>query len=292
MKLAGQTCLVLGGATGLLGQALVHALTERGTKVLAPTRSELNITNEAAVAAYLDDTQPQVVFNAVAYTAVDLAEDEPEKAALLNSQLPAMLGCLCSKRSIFLVHYSTDFVFSGPHEYPLSEIDTPEPTSVYGQTKLDGEQALSILGMDDVLIIRTAWLFGPSKVNFVEKILGLARERDTLSVVHDQTGSPTYTPDLADYTLDLLEADARGLFHLTNAGQATWCELADEAIAIAGIDCRVDPVPTSAYPTKATRPAYSALDISSFTEATNISPRPWPQALREYVHVLLAQNSD
>lgn len=146
--------------------------------------------------------------------------------------------------------------------------------------------------MDDLLIIRTAWLFGPGKMNFVAKILTLAHERESLSVVHDQLGSPTYTPDLAEHTLDLLEHDARGLFHLSNSGHASWCELAAEAVAAEGLDCHVDPVPTSAYPTKATRPAYSVLDISAFTELTGITPRPWPQALREYVHQLMAEQQD
>lgn len=280
--------LVLGGATGLLGQALTNALQERGTPtsapVLAPTRAELDVTDERALAAYLDRHRPATIYNTVAYTAVDQAEDDVAAATLLNTELPAFLGRVCASRSLLLVHFSTDFVFGGSEETPRTEEDEPEPTSIYGQTKLDGERALLGIGHRELLIIRTAWLFGPGKTNFVHKILGLAKERQALAVVHDQFGSPTYTPDLAAHTLALADSGARGLFHLANAGRASWCELASEAVSAAGLACRVDPVPTDSYPTKAARPAYSVLDLGKFTQATGTTPRPWAQAVREYVY--------
>ncbi len=283
INLSGKKVAVLGGATGLLGRALVRALEAKQADATATTRADLNVTNENEVATWLDQTQPEILFNCVAYTAVDKAEDDVEAATLLNSEVPAILGRQCSSHNILLIHYSTDFVFDGRSEHPYFEEDRPAPASVYGQTKLDGETALLDLGYDKLLIIRTAWLFGPGKTNFVHKILGLAKERETISVVNDQIGSPTFAPDLAKHTLDLIRHNARGLFHLTNSGKASWCELATEAVSVAGLNCRVDPVPTSAYPTRAVRPAYSALSTAAFTKATSITPRPWPQALRDYI---------
>ncbi len=290
-NLSNKKVAVLGGKTGLLGRALVRALETKRATVVATTRADLNITNENNVAAWLDQTQPKMLFNCVAYTAVDKAEDDVEAATLLNSKVPAILGRQCSSRGILLIHYSTDFVFDGRSEHPYSEEDRPAPASVYGQTKLDGETALLDLKYDKLLIIRTAWLFGPGKTNFVQKILGLAKERKAISVVHDQIGSPTFAPDLAKHTSELIQHNARGLFHLTNSGRASWCELAAEAVNVAGLNCRVDPVPTSAYPTRAVRPAYSVLNISAFTNATSITPRPWPQALRDYIFTHLANKA-
>lgn len=280
--------IVLGGRTGLLGRSLVPALAEAdGVAEVLPTgREELDVTSEGAVAEFLDRERPDTLMNAVAYTAVDQAEDEPEAARLLNAAVPAILGRQCMERGILLVHYSTDFVFGGQGLSPLSELNAPDPSSVYGATKLEGEGALRELGYDNLLILRTSWLFGPGKTNFVHKILGLAREREFLTVVDDQVGSPTYAPDLALHTLELIENDARGLFHLANSEPASWFELAAEAVRLAGIDCEVRPVPTSAYPTKARRPAYSVLDTAAFTAATGTTPRPWKEALQDYVESL------
>ncbi|MBU1247388.1 MAG: NAD(P)-dependent oxidoreductase, partial [Proteobacteria bacterium] len=218
IRLQGRKAVVLGGINGLLGQALVQALEAEGAVVAAAGRSQVDVTDENDLDAYFERVDPEMVFNAVAYTAVDQAEDEPAVAALLNAEVPAILGRLCQKRGILLVHYSTDFVFGCAEETPRREEDIPSPASVYGRTKLDGEQALLALGYDNLLILRTAWLFGPGKTNFVHKILGFAATRDELTVVHDQAGSPTFTPDLAAYSLDLIRHGARGLFHVTNSG--------------------------------------------------------------------------
>ncbi|GFK93134.1 dTDP-4-dehydrorhamnose reductase [Fundidesulfovibrio magnetotacticus] len=278
---------VLGGRTGLLGVPLARALEARGYEVEPLGRADFDPLSSEAAARFLDDYQPHWLVNAVAYTAVDKAEDEPAEAATLNKALPAMLGRLCQARSIGLFHFSTDFVFDGKKNTPYTEEDPTGPASVYGQTKLDGEKALTALGMQRLIIARVAWLFGPGKKNFVRTILNLAKEREELGVVHDQIGSPSYTPDLAEYAASLLQADANGLFHLANAGRASWCELAGEAVAAAGLTCRVRPITTADYPLKAARPAYSVLDTAKFTRATGVAPRPWLQALREYVYTEL-----
>ncbi len=275
--------LVLGGASGLLGQALVRALRQAGHKVLAPSRHELNLTDTHALGSYLKKNRPTVLFNTVAYTAVDQAEDEPQAAMLLNAKLPALLGQLCAEHSIIFVQYSTDFVFNGQHNSPYTEEHSPCSNSVYGQTKLEGENALLDLEYEDLLILRTAWLFGPDKTNFVHKILGVAQQRSEITVVADQIGSPSYAPDVAKHSMELVQHKARGVFHVVNSGQASWFELATQAVKERNIQCQVRPVATSAYPTKATRPKYSVLDTSKLTQFTGTSPRPWQEALHQYL---------
>ena len=281
-----QKALVLGGATGLVGQALMEALRESAWAPRAVTRAELDLRAPDAadkLKALIDSTEPACVFNAVAYTQVDAAEDDPEAATLLNRTLPAMLGRLVKTRGCGLVHFSTDFVFNGKKKQPYTTEDETDPLCVYGATKLAGEEALLALNLPNCLIIRTAWLFGPGRKNFVSTILRLCQEKKCINVVHDQVGSPTYTADLAQYTLKLVEAGAAGLFHIVNSGQASWCELASEAVQLAQVECNVTPVPSSAFPQKAMRPAYSVLNCDDLARITGISPRPWPQALREYI---------
>ena len=278
-----RSAVVLGGKTGLLGQALCMAMTRRGWTVHAPGRADLDLFDRPAVEDYLTRTGADILFNTVAYTKVDQAEDEPSEAARLNRQLPLVLGQAVRNAGVRLVHYSTDFVFNGRKTTPYTTEDQPDPRSVYGSTKLQGERELLALGLPGLLIIRTSWLFGPCKINFVTRILELAAARPELSVVHDQVGSPSYTPDLAANSLALVDAGATGLFHLANSGQASWCELAAEAVRGADLPCRVKPSTSAQYPQKAVRPAYSVLDLSKFTAATGITPRPWLQALREFL---------
>ena len=234
----------------------------------------------------------EYVYNTVAYTNVERAEDEPEAARLLNRSVPAMLGRLAKERSFGLVHFSTDFVFDGRKNSPYTTEDAPNPLSVYGKTKREGEEALLALGLSNCLIVRTAWLFGPGKRNFVRAILDRCAEQKSVNVVHDQYGSPTYTVDLAQYTLKLVEAGASGLFHVVDSGTASWCELASEAVRLAQASCAVHAVPSEAYPQNAPRPAFSVLDTTEFTRVTGIIPRPWIQALQEYLFREVDLNGD
>jgi len=278
--------IVLGGVTGLLGVPLTHALRHAGHAVLPTTRATLDPFDREAVRAAVVEFAADWIVNTVAYTAVDKAEDEPDEAARLNRVLPGNLARVCLETGAGLVHYSTDFVFDGKKTSPYLETDPVSPQSVYGKTKLAGERAILETGLERCLILRTAWLFGPGKTNFVEKILGFATTRDVLKVVHDQVGSPTFTLDLAANTAALLDAGGTGLFHLVNSGRASWCELASEAVSTAGINCEVLPITSADYPQKAKRPAYSVLDTGKFAQVVGYSPRPWVQALREYVYGL------
>ncbi len=284
--------LVLGGVNGLLGRSLVKALTAAGWDADPTSRADLDPFDRTAVAARIASVRPDYVFNTIAYTAVDQAEDEPEAAYRLNRDLPNLLGETCGAAGVGFVHYGTDFVFDGAKNTPYVEDDPVNPQCVYGASKLAGETALLALDLDNLLILRTSWLFGPGKINFVEKILGFAKERESINVVNDQKGSPTYTPDLAEWSIALCRAGATGVFHTAGGGLATWCELAVEAVAAAGIDCRVLPVPSDAFPQKATRPPYSVLDTSKLAGVAGVTPRSWIQAVREYVYKDLGMTSD
>ena len=282
-----RTALVLGGKTGLVGQAMTDTLRAAGWDVTATDRKMLDFSQASGIETLevlLEQIQPECIVNAVGYTQVDAAEDHPEEADFLNRAVPVLIGRAVEKFGGTLVHFSTDFVFNGRKRVPYRIDDATDPLSVYGRTKLAGEEALSALIPDSLIIVRTAWLFGPGQKNFVRTVLDKCGATRGLNVVHDQVGSPTYTVDLAAYTLKLIEAGGNGVYHIVNSGQASWCELASEAAAIAALECSVNPIPSSEYPQKAQRPEYSVLDTTRFESAAGITPRPWPQALREYVY--------
>lgn len=276
--------MVLGGRSGLLGRVLVEALTRAGWEARAVGRQDFDPCDETALSAALETGETAMLFNAVGYTAVDKAEDEPAAADRLNRALPGLLARRCRALGVGLVHYSTDFVFDGHKDEPYTPEDPVNPLSVYGKTKLAGERAILDSGLSDACIIRTSWLFGPHKTNFVDKILQLAMERAVLRVVADQEGSPTYTVDLANNSVALVEADGRGVFHLASGGRTSWCGLAAEAVTVAGLTCKVEAIGTADYPTKAVRPPFSVLDLEKFRLCTGVSPRPWTMALRDYIY--------
>jgi len=276
--------LVLGGHTGLLGQALMEELARCAWPAVPFGRQDGQILDMKFLARAVKRIAPDVIFNTIAWTQVDPAEEQPSEAADLNRGFVAGLAHCIRGSSIRMVHYSTDFVFDGAKQTPYSVEDAPNPESVYGATKLAGEQALGILPPEQYCIVRTAWLFGPGRKNFVSTILDACRKRDSINVVHDQIGSPTYTRDLAQWSLKLAELEAGGLFHAVNGGQASWCDLACEAVSLAQVPCRVDPISSAQWPQKAKRPPFSVLDTGRLTRVTGLVPRPWPLALREYLY--------
>lgn len=276
--------IVLGGLTGLVGRPLSTVMQETGFAVLPTTRTVLDPFDMEAVTREIERFEATHVVNTVAYTAVDAAEDDADEAYRLNRDLPGRLARVCRNAGATLVHLSTDFVFDGSKGAPYVEDDAPAPESVYGASKLAGERAILDSGLAAFQILRTAWLYGPGKKNFVATILGLAKTREELKVVADQIGSPTYTLDLAGWIADLARTDALGIFHAVGSGQASWCDLAAEAVAASGLPCRVLPIPSDAYPQKAKRPPYSALDNSKLAAAIGRVPRAWTITVREYVY--------
>jgi dTDP-4-dehydrorhamnose reductase len=269
------------GAAGQLGSDLVALLTESGDEVRPYARADLDITNSSAVTAAVEQFRPDVVVNAAAYTAVDAAEADEDAAFLANASAPAILAAVLARSGGRLVHVSTDYVFAGDAAQPY-EVDAPtDPKSAYGRTKLAGELAVRELLPDASYIVRTAWVYGATGANFVKTMVRLCAERETVSVVDDQRGSPTWSLDLARGLIELARSGAApGTYHCTNTGDTTWFEFTQAIFTELGADpARVLPTTTAAFPRPAPRPAYSVLSDQAWRQA-GLTPLPsWRSAL-------------
>lgn len=250
---------------------------------------ELDITDSEKVEQFIKVNEPDVIINCAAYTGVDKAEDEAVKAMWLNRDGVSNLAGASDKFDCFLVHISTDFVFDGANTKPYTEADIPGPLSVYGLSKLDGEEAM-LACLQKGLIIRTSWLYSSFGHNFVKTILKKGSETGILNVVDDQIGSPTYARDLAKVILDILPASMSSnqleLYHYSNEGSTSWFGFAKEIIALANINCQVQPIKSNSYPAKAKRPAYSVLDTSLIKARFGIAIPAWEDSLKECVKVI------
>jgi dTDP-4-dehydrorhamnose reductase len=296
----GQTNILLVGARGQVGQALLKTLAPLGP-VTAVSRHDLDLTDLAAIATQVEKTAPQLIVNAAAYTAVDKAESEPDLAHRINAEAPQALAQSAAQCGATLVHISTDYVFAGQAGSPQRENDPTGPLSVYGKTKLAGEEAIRA-ALDRHIILRTAWVYGAQgKGNFLKTMLKLGKDRETLSVVADQVGSPTWASDIAEAIAQLsrqlnlsnspLDSSAKGptnfgTYHYTNSGVASWYDFAlaifQEAKAL-GIPLQVqtvNPITTADYPTPARRPAYSVLACQKIAQALGQSPPHWRESLQ------------
>lgn len=275
---------LLVGATGLLGSEVLAELQTRGHEVDAPLSDELDITDDRSISAYFLGAKVDWIINCAAYTAVDQAEDEPDRARLLNAYGPMLLARVTTYLPVRLLHISTDFVFDGKKSAPYHESDDTNPLCVYGQTKLEGEQHVLEENPENI-VVRTAWLFGKNGRCFPKTILRIAREpNQEIRVVADQRGSPTYAPDLATAIGNLVEANAPGgIYHVVNAGEASWYDVAVEVLAVAGIQKNVAPIRSEEWPTKAWRPAYSVLATERY-RSLGFSPLPdWRDGIRRFV---------
>jgi dTDP-4-dehydrorhamnose reductase len=252
--------LLVTGAKGMLGQAVVAEATARGHDVDARGRDALDITDLDAVRATLAERRPDVVLNCAAWTDVDGAETEEEAARAINAVGPGHLATAAEAAGAFLVHVSTDYVFDGSSKRGEAwvESDPVAPLGAYGRTKLEGEQRIAAAG-DGHAIVRTAWLFGPGGRNFVDTMRRLGAERDELQVVADQVGCPTYTGHLAEALLEIAERRAAGIHHAAGGGACSWFDLALATFDATGTRVRVTPVTTDAFPRPAARPAWSVL---------------------------------
>jgi dTDP-4-dehydrorhamnose reductase len=275
------------GAGGQAGAALARLLP--AGSVLLQGRGALDLRDAARVARAVDDARPDVVFNAAAYNAVDLAESEPAEAFAVNALGVLHLARACAAAGALLVHFSTDYVFDGQDETPIAEDRCPRPLSVYGASKLAGEM-MAATAAGSHLVVRTSAVFatGGSRDkggSFVERIVQKGRAGQTLRVVSDQVFAPTYAPDLASAVIALVKAGARGVFHVTNEGACSWHELAVAALEAAGVDAAVEPISSAQLAAPAARPRYSVLDTARY-RALGLPPlRPWRAALREMLAV-------
>ena len=279
------TKILVIGANGQLGQSFQYwAPHFPHFKMLFEDLPEFNLLDQDQLERYFQSTSINIVINCAAYTAVDQAEDQPENAHELNA---TAIGFLCELSKAYgfkLLHFSTDYVFDGSAQTPYGEDDPLSPLGVYGRTKAQGEALIQSAGIDG-WIIRTAWLFSPYGKNFVKTIFSLLQNKDEISVVADQTGSPTYALDLAAAALKALEQNPffRGVkvYHYTNSGQTTWYGLANAIQQQINTPCKIHAVCTADYPTKAKRPKYSVLNCEKIKKEFNLDPQAWESALED-----------
>ena len=270
------------GASGQLGQCLAHVAKERNTKGLAfLAEAQANILNVAGLTALFEQHRPAYVINCAAYTAVDKAEDEVDLARKINRDGVVNLARLCGEYGTTLIQISTDFVFAGTGNQPLLETDETAPISVYGLTKLEGEQVIPALA-NQYFILRTSWLYSEFAGNFVKTMLKLGQERDELRVIWDQLGTPTYAIDLAGCILHLIEtrSQAFGLYHYSNEGVTSWYDFATAIFELSGTEVKTTPIRTAEYPTKATRPAFSVMDKTKAKNVLGLHIPHWRTSLQ------------
>ncbi|AYH32750.1 dTDP-4-dehydrorhamnose reductase [Pectobacterium parmentieri] len=279
--------ILLTGAKGQLGRCFQDRLPV-GWEILATDAAELDITDLACVEQVVQDFQPNAIVNAAAYTAVDKAESEPELAERINVIGPMNLAIAANKQGTRLIHVSTDYVFDGNATEPYNEDSATNPLSVYGKTKLAGEQAVAQT-VPNSIIVRTAWVFSEYGNNFVKTMLRLAKERDTLSIVNDQRGCPTYAGDLAQAIISLLEKNTEGgIYHYCGDREVSWYEFAESIFAIAADKSLLIDIPslkaisTTDYPTPAYRPAFSTLSCDK-VKKLGISLSGWEKALQKTI---------
>jgi len=280
------------GAAGQLGRALARDIPD-GVQVVALARAELDLLHSAAIADCLQSVRPAVLINAAAYTAVDQAEAEPERAHAVNAEAVGLLATACEEQRIRFVHVSTDFVFDGASGRPYRPTDHAAPLSVYGASKLEGEQRIASHGSLDWCVVRTAWVYASTGRNFLLTMLRLFNERDVVRVVADQVGSPTSAGSLAHCVWRIATSDAaHGILHFTDAGVASWYDFAvaiyEEARGLGLISkpVHIQPIRTTDYPTPARRPSYSVLDVSATSALLGLQPAHWRARLREVLQEL------
>ena len=281
--------ILVTGANGQLGQSILEqSKNYKEIECFFVTRNELDITNEELINHYFEDKSFDFVVNCAAYTAVDKAEDDQENAYLVNAKATEFLAKITNQKGIPFIHVSTDYVFDGTEAQPRLETDQTNPIGVYGQTKLDGEN-LALENNPKTIILRTAWVYSRFGNNFVKTMLRLFNDKDSISVVADQIGSPTNAIDLADAILTIISKNdlTYGIFNYSNEGECSWFEFAQKIKEFSNSTIEINPVPTSAYPTKAKRPAYSLLDKSKIKEVYQFDIPTWEDSLKKELKHLI-----
>lgn len=273
------------GVKGQLGYDVVRELEKRGIEAVGVDIEEMDITDSDSVAKVITAAAPDAVIHCAAYTAVDAAEENEEICRRVNADGTQNIADVCKKLDIKMLYISTDYVFDGKGTKAWEPEDERNPVSVYGQTKYEGELAVENT-LDKYFIVRIAWVFGINGKNFVKTMLNLAKTRDTLTVVNDQFGSPTYTYDLARLLADMIQTEKYGIYHATNEGICTWYEFACAIFKCAGVEMNVLPVSSQEYAAKAKRPANSRMSKEKLTENGFEKLPSWQDALERYMQEL------
>lgn len=280
--------IVVIGAAGQLGQCLKSVAEIRAVNpIVFPSEQEANILSTEALDSLFEQEKPSYVINCAAYTAVDKAEDEVDLAKAINETGALNLANACKKVGAMLIHISTDFVFEGNEVKLLGENDDANPINVYGRTKLDGELTISST-LKEHIILRTSWLYSEYANNFVKTMLKLGTERDELNVIADQVGTPTYAIDLAHAIFDIIQSDNKvyGIYHYSNEGVTSWYDFAVAIFELSGTAVKVNPIPSSAFLTKAKRPSFSVMDKSKIKRTFSVSVPYWRDSLAECIRVI------
>jgi len=270
------------GAQGLLGTELVRYLKQQGDEVVGWDLPEHDVTAVEATIAGIHQVGPDVIYHLAAWTDVDGCESDRGRAAAVNYQGTWAVALGAAETGCRLLYVSTDYVFDGRKGRPYRESDTPAPLSVYGRTKQMGEQAV-LKTCRRRFVVRTSWLYGRHGRNFVDRIIAKGRTQKQVSVVSDQTGSPTWARDLCGPLRRITGSDRFGIYHVTNSDHCTWFELAREALRLARVECEVVPISSAELGLPASRPAYSVLENRNYRRLAGELLRPWPAALREYL---------
>ena len=277
--------ILVTGVKGQLGYDVVNELTERGIEAVGVDIEEMDITDAVSVDRVIRETAPDAVIHCAAFTAVDAAEENEELCRKVNADGPRNIARVCKELDIKMLQVSTDYVFEGTGERPWEPEDECRPKSVYGRTKYEGELAVKEL-LDKYFIVRISWVFGINGKNFVKVMLNLAKTRDTITVVNDQFGSPTYTYDLAKLLADMIVTEKYGTYHATNEGVCSWYEFARAIFKEAGVEINVVPVTSEEYGAKANRPANSRMSKEKLTEKGFKRLPAWQDALHRYIEAL------
>ncbi len=281
--------LIIGG-NGQLGNCLNKLISEYALdyEFHFTDYDTLDITNQKQINEYFSEYEPHYCINVSAYTAVDLAEQEKEKAFAINAEGVKYLAEACAEKGIDLIHISTDYVFSGDTNIPYSEGDFTNPLSVYGASKLEGEN-LALENNPKTIIIRTSWLYSEFGKNFVKTMLNLFGSKDKLNVVTDQFGQPTNANDLAEVIMKIISTEEKeyGVFHFSNYPETTWFDFAKKIAELSKSKIKINPISTEQYPTPAKRPMRSTMCLDKIENSYNIEPKYWENSLEECMEILL-----
>lgn len=280
------------GVKGQLGFDVAEELKKRGHEAIGADIEEMDITDPDSVNRVLKTAAPDAVIHCAAYTAVDAAEDNEELCRKVNANGTEYIAKVCRELDIKMMYISTDYVFNGQGARPWEPEDKREPLNVYGQTKYEGELAVEE-NLEKYFIVRIAWVFGVNGKNFIKTMLNLGKTRDSLTVVADQIGSPTYTADLACLLADMIVTDCYGSYHATNEGLCSWYEFACEIFNQAGMKVKVEPVSSENYPVKAKRPMNSRMNKDKLEENGFCRLPSWQDALKRYLEsIYFSKNID
>ena len=276
--------ILITGSNGMLGHDLIEVLKDKH-ELLLTTSKTLDITDGDSVMDFILKSNPDIVINSAAYTDVDGCESNPDLAYNVNGEGVKNLALACREVDCPLVHISTDYVFNGQNDRPWVEDDEIGPISIYGKSKLEGEEHIKEI-LEKYFIVRTAWLYGVNGRNFPRTMLELAQNHSEITVVYDEVGTPTYTPDLAKGISELIETDYYGTYHLTNSGNCSWCEFARYIFEVADVDVNVIPVTASEFARPAPRPSYSVLENRNWVENGFEHLRNYKEAIKEYIELI------